>query len=74
MIVESLWFTVAWCMILLLRSKAIHINTIYYRYVWQCGEDLKVEVYPEEIKVCIYPHVNDVKRISFCNDITLGKQ
>ena len=37
------------------------------------GKHLKVEVFPFELKVCLYPHVNDVKHIDFSRATTIGK-
>ena len=37
----------------------------------QCNKDLKVEIYPIKVKLCVYPHVNEV--VSFCEGTTLSK-
>ena len=34
---------------------------------------LKVEVYLFELKICLYPHINDIKYIEFSRANTIGK-
>ena len=37
----------------------------------KCNNDLKVGIYPLEVKLCVYPHV--YKKITFCEGTTLSK-
>ena len=37
------------------------------------NNNLKVEVYPIVLHLCIYPHVNDVKTLAFCDGTKYGK-
>ena len=39
----------------------------------QCNDDLKVGLYPRVLRLCIYPYVNDVKTLTFCNGTEYGK-
>ena len=39
----------------------------------QCNNELKVGLYPKVLHLCVYPHVNDVKTLTFCNGTKYGK-
>ena len=39
----------------------------------QCNNELKVGLYPRVLHLCVYPHVNDVKTLTFCNGTKYGK-
>ena len=39
----------------------------------QCNNDLKVGLHTRALRLCIYPHVNDIKTLTFCNGTKYGK-